>query len=63
LAFEKYLTQRGLAFTFHDYAPPALIPSDDKDPLRTYSATLDDAAILTNGAGLLLPFALLDISL
>lgn len=63
LSFEKYLAQRGLAFTFHDYTPPGLILPDEKDPLRTYSAMLDDAAILTNGAGLLLTFALLEISL
>lgn len=63
LAFEKYLTKHDLTFAFHDYTPPATIPRDDNDPLRTYSATLDEVAILTNGAGLLLPFALLDISL
>jgi len=62
MAFEKYLAQRNLTFAFHDYTPANVILPDDNDPLRTYSAMLDDATILTNGAGLLLPFALLEIS-
>jgi SAM-dependent methyltransferase len=55
-SFEKRLLPRNVAFAFHDYVPPELPPVDD--PLRT----LDGQPILTNGAGLLLSFALLQIS-
>lgn len=60
--FETYLNRRGVRAAFHDYNSPFLIPRDETDPLRTSSAVLDGSPILMNGAGLILPFALLEIS-
>ncbi|MEU6312352.1 class I SAM-dependent methyltransferase [Streptomyces sp. NPDC047014] len=61
-AFADRLTARGLRHRFHDYQPPASVPHAPHDPLSTRRATLDGAPVLTNGAGVLLPFALLEIS-
>ncbi|MEU9774287.1 MULTISPECIES: class I SAM-dependent methyltransferase [unclassified Streptomyces] len=60
-AFADRLAARGLRHRFHDYEPPADVPRSPDDPLSTRRATLDGATVLTNGAGVLLPFALLEV--
>ncbi|MGW6412486.1 class I SAM-dependent methyltransferase [Streptomyces vinaceus] len=61
-AFADRLAARGLRHRFHEYEPPTSVPQAPHDPLSTRRATLDGAPVLTNGAGVLLPFALLEIS-
>ncbi|WP_327286426.1 MULTISPECIES: class I SAM-dependent methyltransferase [unclassified Streptomyces] len=61
-AFADHLAARGLRHRFHDYQPPTSVPRSPNDPLSTRRATLDGAPVLTNGGGLLLPFALLEIT-
>jgi len=57
------LRARGLEFAFHEYAPPeSWAPSSAADPLATRTAELNGRKVLMNGAGLLLPFALLEIA-
>ncbi|MFY1679841.1 class I SAM-dependent methyltransferase [Streptomyces sp. WMMC905] len=60
-AFADRLAARGQRHRFHDYEPPADVPCSPDDPLSTRRATLDGATVLTNGAGVLLPFALLEV--
>ncbi|MFE6050003.1 class I SAM-dependent methyltransferase [Kitasatospora sp. NPDC056446] len=61
-AFAHHLARRGLRHRFHDHRPPASVPSSPSDPLSTRRATLDGSAVLTNGSGVLLPFALLEVT-
>ncbi|MEV6394693.1 class I SAM-dependent methyltransferase [Streptomyces sp. NPDC051907] len=61
-AVSAYLTRRGLHHRFHDYQPPPGAADTPSDPLSTRRATLDGAPVLTNGSGVLLPFALLEVT-
>lgn len=56
------LERRSCRFTFHDYVVPDSMPTYTDDPLRTRRAVLDGQLVLRNGASLILPFALLEIS-
>jgi SAM-dependent methyltransferase len=61
-AFASNLDRRGLRYAFHDYVPK-VATSACADPLRSHSALLDGEPVFTNGAGLVLRFALLEIFL
>ncbi|MEM7482675.1 MAG: class I SAM-dependent methyltransferase [Acidobacteriota bacterium] len=58
--FEDRLSALGLRFAFHEYRPPGKL-LEQPDPLRSRPAVLDGREVLVNGAGLILPFALLEI--
>lgn len=57
----RVIEERSWSFSFHDYAPPEELASSPGDPLSTRLAILNGKPILTNGAGLLLAFSLLEI--
>lgn len=57
----EHLRARGFPFTFHDYEPPAHWPERPGDPLGTRRAEIDGRAAFLNDAGLILPFALLEV--
>jgi SAM-dependent methyltransferase len=58
---DELLSDLGVRGTYHDYRPNVQWPDQHDDPLRTRRALLDGELTLVNGAGLILPFALLEI--
>jgi SAM-dependent methyltransferase len=60
--FEAALHARRLSWRFRTYVPGEPCNADDDDPLRTRAVNLNDEPVFTNGAGLILSFALLEIT-
>lgn len=58
-AFKDRLMARRWNYAFYDYRPH-IKEVNKTDPLRTRSAVLDGRLVCVNGAGLILPFALLE---
>lgn len=59
-SFASSLERRSVRYEFHDFTPPDVV-TDRSDPLRTRPVMIDGAPAFTNGAGLILRFALLEI--
>ncbi|MGL5865272.1 MAG: class I SAM-dependent methyltransferase [Dermatophilaceae bacterium] len=55
------LRSRGFTFTFHDYEPPPNWADRSGDPLGTRRVEIDGRPSFRNDAGLILPFALLEV--
>jgi SAM-dependent methyltransferase len=60
-AVDGLLGSRGYGTTYHDYEPPQDWTERHGDPLGTRKADINGKATFINDAGLILPFALLEV--